>query len=579
MERIGLLPLGDMEGTSYFNIVPNSVSKLFCPQGMRNIIGMIPGTDPPHTDEYVIFSAHYNGPNNENPQTKTTRRNQDTTNTFDDALAVAFGLALAEEMMLKSSPKRSVIFLFDDVEEGWKNVLTPPHPYTYEGYIYYALEMSTYWCYGDDPRTYYDAVMSGIPGFEGYLLKGIGNFNTDVQVGFGSWLRDPTVDISKVKLIFNIDPLGIPLGVSPDNLVLAVLNGETSTSVSSEGSHVSLNDIIDQALPDSAVSYAKFPRAAIVQNTNNAEALTEPTTLYRYLCEAGNNCRDDGGIPNVSYVAVLLSFLFVKCLLFYIISACAKVWLAAMSFQKYHGGVLIDSIKQLFQKLSAGGLYHDKNLPDTAYFSVDKADAGNFEAEALNALTTSLYAFINNLFAREELSTLTFNQDNPPDETYQYTADDLANLINSMVLLSKRIDVIAPELEFYKQAQAFVISQLNNLEEVSSEIPSFQAAMKELAPVCAALHLSLDTFNRHYTKKEAFLDQTVAGYVVAEPVLKQLSAPSTSPSNSFAPSAKTGKSPAPSLSESEVPSWAPSKSSEPTPLAPNTKVDKIEMFD
>ena len=56
---------------------------------------------------------------------KTTRGNQDTTNTFDDALAVAFGLGLAEEMMLKNPPKRNVIFLFDDVEEQWNSVFNP----------------------------------------------------------------------------------------------------------------------------------------------------------------------------------------------------------------------------------------------------------------------------------------------------------------------------------------------------------------------------------------------------------------------------------------------------------------------
>ena len=70
MERIGLLPLGDMEGTSYFNIVPNSIHEQICPQGMRNIIGMIPGSDPALNDEHVIFSAHYDGPNNQNPQTE-----------------------------------------------------------------------------------------------------------------------------------------------------------------------------------------------------------------------------------------------------------------------------------------------------------------------------------------------------------------------------------------------------------------------------------------------------------------------------------------------------------------------------
>ena len=129
MERIGLVPLGDMERTSFFNIVPGSISEQFCPRGMMNVIGMIPGADLTLNEEYVIFSAHFDGPNNENPQTQVTRGNQDTTNTFDDALAVAFGLGLAEEMILQSPPKRNVIFLFDDVEEGWANVLSPDDIY------------------------------------------------------------------------------------------------------------------------------------------------------------------------------------------------------------------------------------------------------------------------------------------------------------------------------------------------------------------------------------------------------------------------------------------------------------------
>lgn len=188
-----------------------------------------------------------------------------------------------------------------------------------------------------------------------------------------------------------------------------------------------------------------------------------------------------------------------------------------MSFQKYHGGNIITSVKQLFQQLS-NGLYQEENLPDTAYFSIDKADAGNFEAEALNALTTSLSAFINNLFAREELSNLTFNKDNPPDDNYKYNKEDLANSINTMKFLSKRTDAIAPEVEFYKKAQGYVISQLKDLEALPKETPEFQAGIKKLALISVGLHLSLDTFNKHYAEKEAFLDQTVDGYVVPEPV-------------------------------------------------------------
>ena len=178
---------------------------------------------------------------------------------------------------------------------------------------------------------------------------------------------------------------------------------------------------------------------------------------------------------------------------------------------------MINNFKELFQQFSEKGLYQEENLPDTAYFSIDKVDAGNFEAEALNALTTSLSAFINNLFAREELSSLTFNKDNPPDDTYKYNEEDLENLKNSMVFLSKRIDAIAPELEFYKVAQGIVITQVNKLEGVPPEMPVFQENIKKLALISVALQLSLDTFNKQYTEKEAYLDQTVFGNVVAEP--------------------------------------------------------------
>lgn len=152
---------------------------------------------------------------------------------------------------------------------------------------------------------------------------------------------------------------------------------------------------------------------------------------------------------------LLLLLFFQMLIIFTELLVCAQIWIAAMSFQKYHGGIIINAVKQLFQQLSHNPkqrLYSDKNLPDTAYFSVDKADAGNFEAEALNALTTSISAFVNNLFAREELSSLTFNKENPPDDNYKFNKEDLENLINAMKFLSKRSDVIAPEVEFYKKA-------------------------------------------------------------------------------------------------------------------------------
>jgi hypothetical protein len=187
--------------------------------------------------------------------------------------------------------------------------------------------------------------------------------------------------------------------------VLAVLNGETSTSVDSEGASISLNGIIDEALPPPPVTYQKAPRA-LVENTSSQEAFKSPTT-YQPLCNAGNNCRSDGGVPYVRKCLPLIILCHISLpfrpdfLSFNDFNS--QIWIAALSFQKYHGGVNINEFKQLFLQLSAEGLYQDEHLPGTAYFSLDNMESGNFDSGVLNALTTSLSDFIGNLFAREEL--------------------------------------------------------------------------------------------------------------------------------------------------------------------------------
>ena len=119
MREMGLTPLGNVEQTEYFQVVAGSVHETLCPPGIKNIIGMVPGTVYP--DEYVVYSAHLDGPNNANPQTETTRGNGETSNAYDDGLAVAVGLAMAKQLM-ENPPKRSVIIHIDDGEEGWDDL-------------------------------------------------------------------------------------------------------------------------------------------------------------------------------------------------------------------------------------------------------------------------------------------------------------------------------------------------------------------------------------------------------------------------------------------------------------------------
>jgi hypothetical protein len=77
-------------------------------------------------------------------------------------------------------------------------------------------------------------------------------------------------------------------------------------------------------------------------------------------------------------------------------------------------------------------------------------------------------------------------------------------------------DASAPDVEFYRQAPALLISQLKQLEGVPPETPVFQETIKNLGMAFVGLQLSLDILNKNYTEKEAFLDQTVAGLVVSE---------------------------------------------------------------
>lgn len=117
LNRLGLTPMGQQ--STYYQLIPNSIDEELCPVGMMNILGMVPGTEYPN--EYIVYSAHLDGPLNMNPQTEQTRGESNTSNAYDNALAVAVGLAMAEELM-QSPPARSVVFFFEDGEEGWSNL-------------------------------------------------------------------------------------------------------------------------------------------------------------------------------------------------------------------------------------------------------------------------------------------------------------------------------------------------------------------------------------------------------------------------------------------------------------------------
>ena len=120
MEDIGLLPLGQ-EGYEY--IYPNAPSgsrfmldenNEIQPQSTEwgyDLVGLVPGSDPELSDEYMVLMAHYD-------HLGVDEEGNAYNGAFDNATAVAMALELARVMLDEASaPGRSVVFLFTDDEE------------------------------------------------------------------------------------------------------------------------------------------------------------------------------------------------------------------------------------------------------------------------------------------------------------------------------------------------------------------------------------------------------------------------------------------------------------------------------
>jgi hypothetical protein len=120
MAEIGLLPLGEegyeyvYENTSHADRWMLDEQGVVQPQASEwgyDLVGLVPGSDPTLSDEYMVVMAHYDhlGVNEEG---------QVYNGAYDNASAVAMGLELARVMIDESAaPGRSVVFLFTDDEE------------------------------------------------------------------------------------------------------------------------------------------------------------------------------------------------------------------------------------------------------------------------------------------------------------------------------------------------------------------------------------------------------------------------------------------------------------------------------
>lgn len=281
LKRLGVKPFGIPARGRFQQALPGTRGQQDCEPGIANVIGLVEGTERPN--EYLLLSAHYNGPNNQN-RVWTEVGNEDTDDSYDDAGGAAATLAVAARLMA-SKPKTSVIIFLSDGEEGWQNVgvqmqgTDPANPQAYN-----TSEGVKKLC----------ETVSQMLGRECWAAPGIPN---NFAIGMAYFAQNfPLADI---KLALALDPLGAP-GLRGSDF-MAVLPYDRT-----EG----LRGLFTQTIPqgDGFAHPIYFP-APVVEQSGSYSDLT-------FLLD-NNTMRQ---VP--------------------------RVWIAQLGFQVYHGGLQFGLVNQ-----------------------------------------------------------------------------------------------------------------------------------------------------------------------------------------------------------------------------------------
>lgn len=316
MGKLGLIPAGsNTDPTSFLNMVPGSVDATYCPDGMANVIGLIKGTVSP--DEYILWVAHYDGPNNEGvcPQDG----NGNTVDAYDNGSSVPIGLQLAAHF-ISEPPDRSVVIVFSAGEEGWRNVLPrkdgiPVIDCTADKFPAFAKAGCAYADAEDPPR------------------------NGQYPIGFTAWVQNPTVPLEKVKLVIGADPLGAQSVRGSDLLVLVGAND-------TPGLESILEDVWPQKNGLQTNVYIKS--SYVASNYVDTDAVSKWYASYNCGGDGQAKCVEAGGVPYIT--------------------------LSQPGFQKYHGGFEYGALSKVnFWEWS--GL-----TVNTAYWSLDTVAVFDLEA-------------------------------------------------------------------------------------------------------------------------------------------------------------------------------------------------------
>ena len=286
LTHMGLEPGGDvMDGSpSFLNWVPDSVSEMYCPEGMANVIGIVPGTSKPN--EYVMWVAHFDGPNNEG--ISSADGIGDTDNAYDNGAAVAVGLQLARHFK-KNTPERSIVFFFTDGEEGWENVgeyLPSPNA---------------------GPMIDCDS-----PPIPDYAVEGCADDSGNIPIGYTAWLRNPTIPLEQIKLAVGTDPLGAHSVRGSEALVIIGANESAG-----------LEALMKSVLPTGPGEVQNLYVNSTAVANFYTDVVYSSSEHYSEYCGGPDQapCISAGGVP--------------------------FVWLAQLGFQRYHGGVAQQQLQPL----------------------------------------------------------------------------------------------------------------------------------------------------------------------------------------------------------------------------------------
>lgn len=157
-ERIGLTPGGDAD--SFFQSFDVPEGEDGRPHTVRNVIGVLPGSNPAMDGQAVLVTAHYDHLGHGWPDSRAAERGRVYPGADDNASGVAVMIELAAVFRRASAPPRSLVFIAFTAEEagllGSSYFVQNPSPIALDG-VFGVINMDTVGRLGERPLSVFGA--------------------------------------------------------------------------------------------------------------------------------------------------------------------------------------------------------------------------------------------------------------------------------------------------------------------------------------------------------------------------------------------------------------------------------------